>query len=191
MVQEKQTADILFKGGDLITLDATQPYIRNGALAVVGNKILAIGKMAEVEERLTTAKRTIDCSGLTMMPGMVDGHTHLFQSLGKTLGDGMSLLPWLAKFMMPLSANISSTDAVHAVRLQALHGLLSGTTTLVDNHYAPVDAVTTIEVAAAMAEVGVEGGCGTGHIWAHGRGWFAYEIATSACFSTPVRKSWK
>ena len=157
MTTEKPTADILFKGGDIITLDASRPYIRKGALAVVGNKIVTVGETRDVAARFAAAKRTVDFSNLTMMPGMVDGHTHLFQSLGKTLGDGMSLLPWLAKFMMPLSANISSEDAVHAVRLQSLHGLLSGTTTIVDNHYAPVDEATTIGVADAMEEVGVRG----------------------------------
>ncbi len=157
METEKLVADILFKGGDIITLDRHNPYIRNGAIAVAGEKIVVIGAVQEVETQVASAHRSVDFSGLLMMPGMVDGHSHLFQSLGKTLGDGMSLLPWLAKFMMPLSANISREDAIHAVRLGSLNGVLSGTTAIVDNHYAPVDETTIIRAADAMEEIGVRG----------------------------------
>ena len=59
--------------------------------------------------------------------------------------------------MMPLSANISREDAIHAVRLGSLNGVLSGTTTIVDNHYAPVDETTIIRAADAMEEIGVRG----------------------------------
>ena len=139
METDKKVADILFKGGDILTLDAAHPWIRNGAIAVAGGEILAVGTSAGVETQISATARTVDCSGLTVMPGLVDGHNHLFQHLGKTLGDGLSLLPWLTDYMMPLAAEISREDAVHAVRLGALNSVLCGTTAIVDNHYAPVD----------------------------------------------------
>ena len=97
METEKLVADILFKGGDIITLDRHNPYIRNGAIAVAADKIVAIGAVQEVETQVASANRSVDFSGLLMMPGMVDGHSHLFQSLGKTLGDGMSLFALAGK----------------------------------------------------------------------------------------------
>ena len=153
----KLAVDLLCKGGDIVTLNKHDPYIRNGALAVAGNAIVAVGPAREVEERVASAHRVVDFSGLAMMPGLVDGHTHLFQNLGKTLGDGMSLLPWLAKFMMPLATAVNQSDAISAARLGALHGLLSGTTALVDNHYAPTDEATIIGVANAIEELGMRG----------------------------------
>lgn len=162
METDNQVADILFKGGEIITLDAANPRIRNGAIAVAGNEILAVGTSANVETQIPAAKRTVDCSGLTIMPGLVDGHNHLFQHLGKALGDGLSLLPWLADYMMPLAAEISREDAVHAVRLGALNSVLCGTTAIVDNHYAPVDEATIIGVADALEEVGVRGAVARG-----------------------------
>lgn len=153
----RQSADVIFQGGDIVTLDAADPYIRNGAVGVAGDKIVWIGKAAEVDKHLTGASRKVDFSGQVMIPGLIDSHTHLFQSLGKTLGDGLSLLPWLSSFMMPLSANISPEDAIATVRMAALNSLLSGSTTLVDNHYAPVDEDSILGVADAMAEIGVRG----------------------------------
>ncbi|MCA8868957.1 MAG: amidohydrolase family protein [Rhodobacteraceae bacterium] len=157
MPEGKPKADLIFSGGDIVTLDPANPYIRNAAIAVLGNEIIWIGKADDVDNHFAVARRKVDFSGQVMIPGLIDSHTHLFQSLGKTLGDGLSLLPWLAKFMMPLSANISPADAVATVRMAALNSLLSGTTTLVDNHYAPVDEATILGVADAMAEVGVRG----------------------------------
>lgn len=157
METDKKVADILFKGGDILTLDAAHPWIRNGAIAVGGGEILAVGTSAGVENKISATARTVDFAGLTLMPGLVDGHNHLFQHLGKTLGDGLSLLPWLADYMMPLAAEISREDAVHAVRLGALNSVLCGTTAIVDNHYAPVDEETVIGVADALEEIGVRG----------------------------------
>lgn len=154
--------DLLFTGSDLYTLNAEQPVIRNGAIAVVGNRIAAIGPAAEIAEKCQHVKRTIDCSGTLIMPGLVDAHSHQFQLLGRTLGDGMSLLPWLAKFMLPLAAALDARNAMAAVELSALNSALSGTTAVVDNHYGPVDEETTIAVARTMERVGIRGAVARG-----------------------------
>lgn len=150
-------ADVVFSGGDIVTLDQSNPYIRNGAVAIAGNRIGWIGKASDLDAHVSGAARTLDVTGHILIPGLIDSHTHLFQSLGKTLGDGLSLLPWLETFMMPLSANISRPDSVAAVRMAALNSLLSGTTALVDNHYAPVDEDTILAVAEAIENIGVRG----------------------------------
>ena len=149
------TVDLLFTGGDIITLDRQTPYIQDGAVAIKMNKIVAIGHKAAVQAEISAAKRSIDFSGQVMIPGLVDAHTHLFQSLGKTLGDGLSLLPWLEKFMLPLASQVSQDQAVIAVRFAALLSALSGTTTVVDQHYAPVDAESILALAEAYQDVGI------------------------------------
>lgn len=149
------TVDLLFTGGDIITIDQEVPYIQAGAVAVRMNKIVAIGSESSVKARIKAATHTIDFSGQVMIPGLVDTHTHLFQSLGKTLGDGLSLLPWLERFMLPLARQVSREQAVIAVRFAALLGALSGTTTVVDQHYAPVDEESILAVADAYQDVGI------------------------------------
>ena len=89
--------------------------------------------------------------------GLTDAHTHLFQSLGRGLGDGMTLVPWLQKFMLPYSKAITREMSVAAVRLGALQAALSGTTMVVDNHYAPTDTETILAVSDAVEEVGIRG----------------------------------
>ena len=154
--------DLLFTGADLYTLNEDQPVIRNGAIAIVGNSIAAIGPAAEVAANCQSIKRSIDCSGTLIMPGLIDAHSHQFQLLGRTLGDGMSLLPWLAKFMLPLAAALDGKNALAAVELSALNSALAGTTAVVDNHYGPVDEATTISVAKTMERVGIRGAVARG-----------------------------
>lgn len=147
----------VYEGADLLTLDPAQPLIRNGAIAVAGTKILAVGPNSVVAREHGDGARRVDWSGRVVMPGLIDGHSHLFQSLGRTLGDGLSLLPWLEKFMLPLAANVLPQDAVAIVRLAALSSLLNGTTSIIDNHYAPVDAETVVTLAREISAIGVRG----------------------------------
>jgi 5-methylthioadenosine/S-adenosylhomocysteine deaminase len=157
MQVEDHDVDILFTGGEILTLDPARPYIQHGAVAITGKSVVAIGSVEEVRRKIRSAARTFDFSDLLMIPGLIDCHNHLFQTLGKTLGDGLTLLPWLSEFMLPLAANISSDEAIKAARMAALNCVLSGTTSVIDNHYAPVDEATTIGVATAIEEVGLRG----------------------------------
>lgn len=154
---EMMKADCLYEGGTVLTGDPADPIIPNAAIAVTEGVITALGPAAAIVEQVGPVNATFDFSGLTLFPGLVDAHTHLFQTIGKTLGDGLTLLPWLEKYMLPLAANMTRADAVKIARLASLQSLKSGTTSVIDNHYAPVDAETILEVADAVEEVGLRG----------------------------------
>jgi 5-methylthioadenosine/S-adenosylhomocysteine deaminase len=164
------SVDCLYKGGDIITSNKTTTIIENAAIAVKDGIIVAIGTVTEVMSIIDEPNEIFDFSGLTLMPGLIDGHTHLFQSIGKTLGDGLTLLPWLETFMLPLAASLTKEDAVKIIRLASLQSLSAGTTTMVDNHYAPVDEDTILASAAIMEEVGVRGAIARGIFGPFGEG---------------------
>ena len=67
-------ADIIFKGGPVLTMDGKAP--RAEALAIRGNRILAVGKLDEVQARGGPKTRVIDLQGRTLMPGLIDPHMH-------------------------------------------------------------------------------------------------------------------
>lgn len=147
----------LFDGADILTLDPVRPLIRKGAIAVSGDRIVAVGPSDDVTRMYGQSAKRIDWSGRLVLPGLVDGHSHLFQSLGRTLGDGLSLLPWLERFMLPLAANVTRQDAIAIYRLAGLSSLLLGTTAVIDNHYAPVDPETIVALAGEMEVLGLRG----------------------------------
>lgn len=147
--------ELLLTGGHVVTVDDARRVLEPGAVAIAGDRIVAVGTPEELSGY--RAARTIDCTGKAVIPGLVDCHNHLFQGLGRGLGEGMSLWPWLCEFMWPYSAAITREEAVVGAKLGAIEAVRAGTTAILDNHYSPADLDTTLRVAAAIEEVGLRG----------------------------------
>jgi 5-methylthioadenosine/S-adenosylhomocysteine deaminase len=156
------SCDLLLDGGTVITLDATKQVLDNGAVAIAEDRIVAVGDSSEMEAYRSTATQTVNCTGKVVMPGLTDGHTHLFQTLGRGMGDGLSLVPWLRRFMFPYAKTITGEIAAAGAQLGALQAALSGTSVVVDNHYGPTDTATTLAVADAIESVGIRGAVARG-----------------------------
>jgi len=149
------SCDLLLTGGSVVTVDDDRRVLEPGAVAITGDRIAAVGTPTELAGY--RSRRTIDCSGKALMPGLIDCHNHLFQGLGRGLGEGMSLWPWLCDFMWPYSAAITADAAVIAAKLGAIEAARAGTTAILDNHYSPADLDTTMAVADAIEGVGLRG----------------------------------
>ena len=160
MNDTSRECDLLLTGGSVVTVDDERRVIEPGSVAVSGNRIVAVG----TDEDLAgyRAERTIDCSGQAVMPGLVDTHNHLFQGLARGLGEGMPLWTWLTDFMWPFSISINLEEGRIGAKLGAVEALKAGTTTVVDNHYAPSDLDSTLAVAGSIHEVGLRGAVARG-----------------------------
>jgi predicted amidohydrolase YtcJ len=69
-------ADLLVYGGPILTMDPRQPRVE--AVAVAGDRIVAVGDRAELAGVMAPGARTVDLAGATLMPGFVDAHSHYF-----------------------------------------------------------------------------------------------------------------
>ena len=78
-------ADLLITGGTVITMDPERRVLEDAAVAIAGDRILAVGPSAGVA-RLYRAKRVIDAKRKVVMPGLIDGHGHAGHGLLKSLG---------------------------------------------------------------------------------------------------------
>ena len=155
MTSRVEQCDLLLTGGSVITVDDHRRVIEPGAVAITDDRIVAVGTIEDLDQY--DAVRTVDCANKAVIPGLIDSHTHLFQSFGRGLGEGMSLYPWLSEFMWPYAREITTEDAWAAVRLTALEAARAGTTAVLDDHYAPADLETTVGVARVIEEVGLRG----------------------------------
>ena len=70
----KESADTIYYGGDIITIDDKNPSAE--ALAVKEGKILAVGSREDIMERVDDHTVLVDLAGKTLMPGFVDAHSH-------------------------------------------------------------------------------------------------------------------
>eukprot|EP01030_Chromulinospumella_sphaerica_P028323 gene28323-28653_t len=69
-------ADLLITNARVLTMDPARP--RAGALAIAGNRIIRIGTDADMGGLKAKHTRVIDAGGKTVMPGIIEGHVHLF-----------------------------------------------------------------------------------------------------------------
>ncbi|MEV6280674.1 amidohydrolase [Nocardia sp. NPDC051832] len=150
-----QHCDLLLTGGTVLTVDDARTVHEPGAVAITGSRIVAVGSCAELAG--WQAETVIDCTGKAVLPGFVDGHNHLYQALARGLGEGMSIVPWLCEFMWPYSIAMTIEGAMAAARLGAAEALRAGITTVIDNHYAPSDLITTLAVADVIEAAGLRG----------------------------------
>lgn len=79
------TIDLLLTGGTVVTVDAERRVLRNGAVAIDGGRIVAVGPAEDIG-RVYQARKTVDCAGKAVLPGLIDAHGHGGHSLVKTLG---------------------------------------------------------------------------------------------------------
>jgi 5-methylthioadenosine/S-adenosylhomocysteine deaminase len=152
--------ELLLIGGSVVTVDDARHVFDPGAVAVTGDRIVAVGPAEDFSG--WQANRRIDTAGMVVLPGFVDTHQHLFQYLMRGLGEGMELWPWLSGFIWPLADAITPADAVLGAKLGAIEAAHSGVTAVLDHHYAPTDAVATLGVATSIEEVGLRGAVARG-----------------------------
>ncbi|MCM2398326.1 amidohydrolase [Rhizobium sp. S95] len=70
------TADIIIKNAKVLTMDSDKPKAE--AIALAGNKVLAVGTASEIEALATASTKVVDAGGATVMPGFNEAHMHIF-----------------------------------------------------------------------------------------------------------------
>ena len=81
-----QQIDILIDGAAVVTVDPSDRVIENGAIAITGNRITAIGSAEELAPLKHRAARVIPGCGMAALPGFVDTHAHAGHALTRALG---------------------------------------------------------------------------------------------------------
>ncbi|MGC2186039.1 MAG: hypothetical protein WA637_22405, partial [Terriglobales bacterium] len=84
--QTKERADLLVTGGTVVTMDGSRHILEDGALAVKGDTIIAVGPRSELEARYDASQR-LDAKGKLVLPGFINGHTHVPMTLFRGLHD--------------------------------------------------------------------------------------------------------
>jgi cytosine/adenosine deaminase-related metal-dependent hydrolase len=127
--------------------------LEEGAVVTEGDEIVAVGEAADLVEAYPDHEHQ---SYDVVMPGLVGGHVHSVQSLGRGLGDDNALLEWLFEYILPMEANLSAEGMRTAAELGYLELIESGVTTCVD-HLSVAHAEQAFEAAI---EMGIRGRIG-------------------------------
>ena len=147
-----EPADWILTARWVVTMDPQRRVVDNGAVAITGSTIAAVGPRAEIEKRFT-ARRRLDRPDAALIPGLINTHTHAAMSLFRGIADDLALQDWLEKFIFPAEAKNTDAEFVRwGTRLAALEMLLSGTTTFCDMYYFE-DVVAEVAKEAGMRGV--------------------------------------
>ena len=148
----KDKADLIITGGTVVTMDGGRSIYDNGAVAIAGDTILAAGPRAEVENKYQATK-IVDATGMLVLPGFINGHTHVPMTLLRGLHDDVVLQDWLFKYIFPAEAkNVNEQFVRWGTRLAAAEQIRAGVTTFADMYYFE-DAVAEETKAAGMRGV--------------------------------------
>src|SRR5215813_8666993 len=113
---------ILIKNGTIVTMDANNSIIR-------GDLLISDGRIAEIKEAIEPeADEIIDATGCAVLPGFVQTHIHLCQTLFRGTADDLSLIDWLRKRVWPLEA-AHTAESIRASAQLAIAELIKGGTT--------------------------------------------------------------
>lgn len=146
-----EPVDLILSGKHVVTMDGGFRVIDGGAVAVRGERIVAVGARGEIDKAYKARKR-IDRPNALITPGLINTHTHAPMSLLRGVADDLRLQEWLEKYIFPAEAKNVTPDFVRAgTNLAVLEMLLSGTTTYTDMYY--FEEV----IADATAKAGMRG----------------------------------
>jgi 5-methylthioadenosine/S-adenosylhomocysteine deaminase len=148
-----ETADILLTNGLIVTMNALEEVLPQGAAAIRGSDIVALGPTNEILAGWH-APEVFDCQGAAVLPGLVNAHAHVPMSLLRGLADDLRLDVWLFGYMLPVEREFVSPEFCRwGTFLSCAEMIRSGVTCFADMYYYEQD------VAQAVAEVGMRAVC--------------------------------
>src|SRR5438034_4138865 len=160
MAQRRKTVvELIVSGGTVVTMDGARHVIENGAIAIKAGRIEAIGRANEIDQRYA-AREVINATGKVVVPGLINGHTHVPMTLFRGLADDLDLQEWLTKYIFPAEAkNVTEEFVRVGTRLGLAEMLRGGTTTYCDMYYfedAIADETAKAGVRAVLGETVID-----------------------------------
>ena len=145
-----KSADILVTNGTVLTLDANDTEITNGAVAIVKDTITAIGPAGDFGD--WNVSKVVDARGGIIMPGLINSHTHAAMTCFRGLADDLQLMTWLNDHIFPAEAKLDDQKVYSGTLLACAEMIMSGTTCFCDM-YLFEDAVARAAQKAGMRAV--------------------------------------
>jgi cytosine/adenosine deaminase-related metal-dependent hydrolase len=144
-------ADLTIIHAYVVTMDAQRRIIDDGAIAISGNRIVAVDKTARLLEQPAGA-HVIDAGGMMALPGLIDAHMHPNEYLANGIADDVDITSGLYDYIYPYEAALTPEEAYVSGLGAYVEAIKSGTTCFSDPGGTHVDAL-----AQAAVDVGIRG----------------------------------
>lgn len=142
---------VLIRNGLIVTMNQKREVIR-GDLRFAGRDITTIA----TKIKPAAGETIIEANGNFVIPGLIQAHTHLCQTLFRGWADDLELLDWLHKRIWPMEQAHDATSAKAAAEMGLLEMQLLGTTSILD--MGSVDHHDSVFTAAELSGIRYWGG---------------------------------
>ena len=145
---------MIYTASYLITQNAARDILRDGALLVAGSEIAEVGLVADLRAR-HPAEPVRDLGEAAILPGLVNGHTHIPMSILRGYADDLALMEWLQEHIFPAEASLTPERVRDAARFSCLELIRHGCTAFFDMYMledAVGDAVEEVGCRALLGE---------------------------------------
>lgn len=115
----------------MVTLDSRRRILKDGAIAVSGDTIVAVGKSKDLEAEYRDYE-SLDAQGAVAMPGFINGHFHSNQQLSRGLADNVFLPTFIHERIYPFESQMTEEDIYLSALCACIEAIKSGTTCFAD-----------------------------------------------------------
>jgi 5-methylthioadenosine/S-adenosylhomocysteine deaminase len=144
----------LIEKGAVLTLDDDGQVFDPGYLLIEDDQIVVVAAGQPPDKVRAEADTVIDAPLMAVMPGMVNAHTHLFQTFIRGLADDKSLLDWLKAAIWPVAQALAQEEAYLAAMVGLVENIRCGATAVIDHQYIHTDPANDDAVCRAAQETG-------------------------------------
>jgi 5-methylthioadenosine/S-adenosylhomocysteine deaminase len=144
--------DILVSATFVLPLE-DKTILKDAAVAIKGDRIVAVGKTDDLSQRFSP-KTYLQYENALVMPGLVNGHTHIPMTLFRGRADDIPLMEWLENHIFPLEAKLRPEWVYWGTLLGCAEMIMSGTTCLCDMYLFADEVAKAINKAGLRAIVG-------------------------------------
>ncbi len=160
------TGPVLIRGADLLTMDPELTEIEGGDVLIEDGKISAIGKGLTRD-----GAEIVDANGMILMPGMSDGHRHVWQIIdaGRLAKTSPARYAGYQEWKMRIIVSLTPEDHYLAGLVGGLLAIDSGVTSIIDYAHGQINAETALAAAQGVKDSGISG-------------WFAFQMGVSSSY---------
>ena len=130
---QKHQCDLIIYGSYILTQDEQRSLVTDGAVAVSGNRISAIGGKTAIDESWS-ASESIDTGKSVIIPGLINSHTHVPMTLMRGVADDIPLLEWLHNYMFPIESGLTKELVELGAHIGCAEMIASGTTAFFEGY---------------------------------------------------------
>ncbi len=153
VADDANAIDLIIEGDYVVTMDDEGTVIADGALAIDGGLIIAMGAAEDINAQYTAGGH-LPGDNRIVMPGLINGHSHAAMTLLRGVADDLDLLDWLTNYIFPAEVEFVDPEFVRiGTELACWEMIRGGTTTFVDMYYYPDVIAQVVESCGLRAYV--------------------------------------